>query len=220
MLHQTDFYLVQLKIINKIPTNETVFIAPLDWGLGHATRCVPIILTLLKQQNKVFVCASGAVKKLLEADCPDAHFISFPGYNIHYNKRFGSVIFSLFWQLPKMAYKAIEEYYLLKKLVKSIRPSLIISDNRLGFRHKEIRSVYITHQLGTETGHTFLNSLAQRCHYAYLEAFDECWVPDQKGDESLAGKLSQPRKMPRIPVHYIGWLSRFTPVSVEKNTRP
>jgi predicted glycosyltransferase len=211
LLSHNNFYFTSVKIINKIPTNKTVLISPLDWGLGHATRCIPIIHALLKQQNKVFVCASDASRHLLESEFPNLSIIPIPGYNIRYSRKPSGMMRSLLFQLPKIAYRAFREFRMVKKIATLIQPDLIISDNRLGFRHTDIPSVYITHQLSIETGNDWLNRMAQRCHYVYLNKFDECWVPDDEGRESLAGKLSHPKHMPHIPVHYVGWLSRFIP---------
>jgi UDP-N-acetylglucosamine transferase subunit ALG13 len=49
----------------------------------------------------------------------------------------------------------------------------------------------------------------QRISYFAIRHFSVCWVPDTYGPDSLAGKLSHPRKLPSIPIRYIGWLSRF-----------
>ena len=36
-----------------------VLIAPLNWGIGHATRCIPIIKRLLEAGKEVIVAADG-----------------------------------------------------------------------------------------------------------------------------------------------------------------
>ena len=47
---------------------KRILVAPLDWGLGHATRCIPIIKELLSQGHEVVIAAEGPVKILLEKD--------------------------------------------------------------------------------------------------------------------------------------------------------
>jgi UDP-N-acetylglucosamine transferase subunit ALG13 len=54
-----------------------------------------------------------------------------------------------------------------------------------------------------------VDSLLQRINYRFLRPFSLCWVPDSEGEDSLAGKLSHPDRMPVTPLRYIGWLSRF-----------
>lgn len=54
-----------------------------------------------------------------------------------------------------------------------------------------------------------MESWIHRLNYQYINKFDYCWVPDVAGVENFAGELSHPSKLPRIPVIYIGALSRF-----------
>lgn len=213
---QTDFCFIILNFIHKIPTGQTILLSPLDWGLGHATRCVPLIQQLIKQQNKVFVCVNDTARKIIESECPEATIIPFEGYHISYSRHPRWMMAKLLFQLPKIGWKAWREYHQLKQLVQSIKPDIIISDNRLGFRHKNIHSIYITHQLAIKTGNQLLDRIAQVCHYFYINRFHECWVPDYEGSNSLAGELSNPLRLPRIPVHYLGLLARFCPIETEK----
>lgn len=60
--------------------NPHILIAPLDWGLGHATRCIPIISAFLLQGCTVIIAADGPVKALLVAEFPQLSFINLPGY--------------------------------------------------------------------------------------------------------------------------------------------
>jgi hypothetical protein len=38
---------------------KTILIAPLNWGLGHATRCIPIIRALLKNNYIPIIASDG-----------------------------------------------------------------------------------------------------------------------------------------------------------------
>ena len=51
----------------------------------------------------------------------------------------------------------------------------------------------------------------QQINYRYINRFTACWIPDFKDEPNLAGVLSHPKKMPFIPVYYLGLLSRFQP---------
>jgi UDP:flavonoid glycosyltransferase YjiC (YdhE family) len=64
----------------------SVLVAPLDWGLGHATRCIPIIKELIKQGVTVIIAASGAQKTLLKQEFPGLKYLEIPGYHIRYKQ--------------------------------------------------------------------------------------------------------------------------------------
>ena len=50
--------------MDRSPPPLKVLVAPLDWGLGHATRCIPVIRELLLKNCTVFLAADGKVKAL------------------------------------------------------------------------------------------------------------------------------------------------------------
>ncbi|MBK7885034.1 MAG: hypothetical protein IPJ81_15565 [Chitinophagaceae bacterium] len=57
---------MNIEKINTIPYKPGILIDPLDWGLGHATRCIPLINELLTQHYEVIIAASGASAALLK----------------------------------------------------------------------------------------------------------------------------------------------------------
>src|SRR5215207_7006714 len=98
----------------------------------------------------------------------------------------------------------------VKEVVKEHDIHAIISDNRYGFYHESLPSVFITHQLQIRTGlGNGTDSLLRRLHYGAINRFTECWVPDGEYNPNLSGLLAHPPDRPRIPVHYLGPLSRF-----------
>ena len=58
--------------------------APLDWGLGHATRCVPIIEEVLRQGGEPVLGTAGRAHAYLKAEFPALELINLPPYDIHY----------------------------------------------------------------------------------------------------------------------------------------
>jgi len=52
-----------------------ILIAPLDWGLGHATRCIPIINELIRQDCEVIIAAERAPLFLLKKEFPTVIFV-------------------------------------------------------------------------------------------------------------------------------------------------
>lgn len=192
-----------------------ILIAPLDWGLGHATRCIPVISVLIKQHYTVIVAAQGAVKTLLQNEFPDLQFVELRGYRVRYSHSKFRMPVKLLLQLPKIFYRIYAENRWLKAVVREHNIDAIISDNRPGLYHKQIPCIYITHQLTIKTGNRFTENIAQKIHYYYINKFRACWVPDATGAVNLAGELSHPAKFPKVQVTYLGLLSRFEKKEVE-----
>lgn len=186
-----------------------ILIAPLDWGLGHATRCIPIISALIQQGCTVIVAAEGRVKALLQNQFPDLQFIELRGYRIAYSRSAFWMPVKLLFQLPQIIVRIYAENRWLKRTVKKKNIDAVITDNRMGLFYKNIPCIYITHQLTIKTGNLFTEKIARKIHYHYINKFSACWVPDAKDGLSLAGELSHPEILPKAPVIYLGPLSRF-----------
>lgn len=186
-----------------------ILVAPLDWGLGHTTRCIPIIYALKKAGATVFLAGEGAAEVILKKEFPELPFLHLQGYKIVYSKRKRWFFFKLLSQFPSIVNCIYTEHKWLKKVVKEHKINAVISDNRFGLYHKYIPSVYITHQLHIETGNRFINKIAQHIHYSYINRFGNCWVPDAEGKKNLGGLLSHTKKIPQCPVKYLGIISRF-----------
>lgn len=193
-----------------------MLVAPLDWGLGHATRCIPIIRELLEQGCEVTIGSGPAAQKILQEEFPDLRFLPLLGYNVHYSRYRSFLPLVLLLQIPKLIFRVYFENRWLKKAIATYGFNAVISDNRPGLYHPGVKSVYITHQLCIKTGNRFTQWLAQKIHYRFIHRFSECWVPDLAGDLNLAGDLSHPLIMPRVPVKYLGPLSRFEKKGAEK----
>ena len=184
-------------------------IAPLDWGLGHATRCIPIIKELIANGLEVYIAASGATEELLRAEFPGLKYLTIAGYNISYSHNKKWLLFKILGQLPKINNRIRFENRWLKRCVIENRIDLIIADNRLGLYHESVPCIYITHQLNIKTGNGLSSWIANKIHYSYINKFSECWVPDAEEKINLAGALSHPKSLPKVPVKYLGPLSRF-----------
>ena len=197
--------------------NARILVAPLDWGLGHATRCIPLIRELLAQGADVWLAGEGAQESLLKTEFPALPFLSLPGYRINYSKTSGGLFWKMIQQGPKMRAAIQYENRWLKKMIDEHGFDAVISDNRYGLYHASVHCVFMTHQLTIKNPlGKWAEKLLQKINYQYINRFSECWVPDLSvGQESkdkeknLAGELSHPKIKPTIPVHYIGLLSRF-----------
>jgi predicted glycosyltransferase len=187
-----------------------VLVAPLDWGLGHATRCIPIINELINQGCTVIIAAGDAQKAVLQEEFPDLSFVELPGFRLKYGKNRASTLLKIIFALPKILIGIKQENDWLRRFAGREKLDMVISDNRYGLHGAGVVSVFVTHQLAIRSSlGRAADWLLRRVNYAYIRRFSVCWVPDVEGVENLAGILSHPRKMPAIPVRYIGWLSRL-----------
>jgi len=210
--------LTSLSKINNPTTKKCrILLAPLDWGLGHATRCIPIIKELLTQDFEVCVAAAGDQKMLLQREFPMLSYIELPGYHIKYDKNRAFTILRLIGSIPKILIRIKEENRWLQQFREQVELDAVISDSRYGLWGKGLYSVLITHQLGIRTGFgPWMDRWVQRLHYRLIGRFSAVWVPDQEEGMGLAGALSHPARMPSPPTRYIGLLSRMQPaIAVE-----
>jgi UDP:flavonoid glycosyltransferase YjiC (YdhE family) len=188
-----------------------ILVAPLDWGLGHATRCIPIIRQLESARASVLLAADGAGAALLAAEFPHLTILPLHGYRIRYGRNRLSLLGKLLWQIPGILRSIRREHRWLEDAITEHRIDAVLSDNRYGLYSDRIPSVILTHQLLVRTGlGPQADRLLQRLHNRFLHRFSAVWVPDEAGAGSLAGVLSHPRRMPDMPIRYTGILSRFT----------
>ncbi|MDC7995271.1 glycosyltransferase [Altibacter sp. HG106] len=187
-------------------TPKTILVAPLHWGLGHATRCIPIIRALLERRYRVVLASDGEALTLLRKEFPELKAIELPAYNISYTKKGGWFKFKMLLKLPHLRRTIKAERKVIKQLISSEGINGIISDNRLGVRDKRVPSVFITHQLQVLSGST--SFATTKIHQKYIRKFDQCWVPDAAGPYNLSGTLGHVTN-PSFPVIYMGPLSRM-----------
>ena len=191
-------------------TPRRILISPLDWGLGHASRIIPIIDRYIEQGDNVIIAGSGMSLNLLQKQFPSLKSIEIPSFKMKYSAG-NSQVWAVAKAFPRLIYYSIKEHQALKRIVKEENIDFIISDNRFGLFHKTVPSAYITHQLLIKLpkGWAWLEPFVAFVHRCIINRFTECWVPDfEDMSDSLAGELSHPTKMPRN-VKYIGALSRF-----------
>jgi len=194
---------------NQFLKKNNILVVPLDWGLGHATRCIPIIQTLLENNCKVYIAAETATRSLLETEFPQCNFLPIKGYRIRYSRQKYFLPIKMAIQLPRILLRSFQEHRWLKKVVHQFSIDAVIADNRFGLFHSEIPSVYITHQLLIKTGNRFSEKIIQKIHGWIIKKYTHCWVPDFEGNENIAGELSHPTKSP-ANVKYLGCLSRLS----------
>ncbi|HEY9363821.1 MAG TPA: glycosyltransferase [Chitinophagaceae bacterium] len=192
-----------------------ILIAPLDWGLGHTTRCIPIIDAFLNNSCSVYFAGNKAQAALVKSEFPNLPLILLEGYNVQISRKKPLVLLKIMARLPWLKKTIQTENRWLRKKVAEYKFDAVISDNRYGLHHPGIHTVFITHQLSIKTLFgKWADRIIQRWNYSYINKFRECWIPDER-DLSLAGELSHPVHFPKIPVYYTGWLSRLKKMEIK-----
>lgn len=179
----------------------------MNWGLGHASRCIPLVRALLKNEFEPVLAGDGASLELLAYEFPALRTYELPSYDIRYAKTPGLFNLKLLSQIPKIQKAVSREHALVQEIVSKESASGIISDNRFGVWSKRIPSVYLTHQVSIKAG--WMSGMTSLWHQHLISKFDFCWICDFKGNESLAGVLSSNvGKLKNL--EWIGPLSRFS----------
>lgn len=194
---------------------KRILVCVLNWGLGHAARCVPVIEHLTEAGFEVFIGSDGAALTFLKREFATLTLFELPGYNISYPAN-GNMAFSMLLQSPKIISTIKKETEVVEKFIEKNEISFIISDNRYGCYSEKIKSVFITHQLTIQApaGAQFI---INKINSSFLKKFKEIWVPDVEGENNLSGDLSHKHKFKNV--YYTGSLSRFNncPIGIEKN---
>ncbi|SFT68105.1 conserved hypothetical protein [Lishizhenia tianjinensis] len=181
-------------------THQTVLFSPLNWGLGHVSRSVPLLKQLIEQGNEIIVCCNLDQEDFYRAYFPELWYVSHKGYPFKFEGK-GSFMKDVFVNYFQLKHRLDVELEEVKALVKVFTPDIIISDQRFGFRHRKVKSVIISHQLRLNLPkYAFLG---QWINKRFLKKFDEVWVPDD--ELNLSGDLS----VSKLAHKRIGILSRF-----------
>jgi uncharacterized protein (TIGR00661 family) len=191
-------------LICNIFKNKTIFISALDWGLGHATRGVPLIKQLMLN-NVVILGVTKTTALIYNEEFPTLKKIEIEPYSISYSKTWPLSI-KLLFDSTRILGVIKKEKHQLEQIIKEYQIGVVISDNRFGLYNKDVECIYITHQLNIQAG--IFSFIANKIHHHYIRQFDKVWVPDfEEENECLAGKLS--RNISLKNVIYIGPLSRL-----------
>ena len=188
---------------------KKILYAVLNWGLGHATRSLPVIRQLIKEHD-VIILSTGRSLQLLRSEVGGAEFIDHEDYSVKYTKRGWSLLLSLFFQIPKILIKLNEEHVFTEKLVRELNIDRIISDNRYGIYSIDVPSFFITHQLRFRLPACFryLEILSVVFNRIYFRRYRKVFVPDEKDGFNLSGALSHDVHFMKTPkIEYCGILA-------------
>ncbi len=197
---------------------KRILIAPLNWGIGHASRMIPIIAELIKQGAEVVIAAEGFPLKLLRNRFPALEYIEFPGFEIQYSEKRKHFMGKMFIQLPKILNGVYQEHKTLQNIIKTHSIDAVISDNRFGLFSKQVPCVFVSHQVEIIVPKSipFLSHIINRINRLIISQYQLLWIPDLKGSFNLSGDLSHSTKIPKS--QFLGPLSRFSLASNKKET--
>ncbi len=191
--------------------SKKILVAPLDWGLGHATRCIPLIHFLLQEGHEVVLGVCDGTAPILQHEFPTLPTLKLPGYEVKYSQHKFGFALKLLLQLPRLLRIIRKENRLLESAINSLGITHVISDNRYGLWHSSITSSILCHQVHLQVpDFDFIEQLINRWHHRFLNRFDTCFIPDT-AQHHYAGALSTPLSGLKNPV-WIGPLSRFKPL--------
>jgi predicted glycosyltransferase len=210
-----------------LKNNRNILICPLEWGLGHAARMIPLAAKLRNMNYTVFIGAGEEHLSLFRIEMPGLVYINFPGFKPGYSKYLPQYL-ALLLKTPVLIFHIISEHCRLKKIIRENKIEIVISDNRFGLWNKKITTVYITHmpRIPFPGAFRFFEFTGILLHRAIMKKFSYCFIPDLPGKLNVSGRLSHDVKLP-ANTRYIGILSRFsdiistpddTPVSTRHNT--
>ncbi len=191
-------------VSDNFKAKDRILFTVLNWGLGHASRSIPLIKELIKIGCEIAIASDGNALKLLRREFPTSKTYMLAAYDVHYAHR--SMVLNLFRQSPRLMFAIREEKKQTAKIVKEFGASIIIADNRYGTFHKNCLNYFICHQIGIQSSSKTLNKILRKVHTSFINRFDVCWIPDYNNN-SLAGEISYSQGLKKFA--YIGPLSRM-----------
>ena len=201
------------KILSRhFSADDIVIIAPLNWGLGHATRCIPVIHYLKSICKQVIIASDGASLALLKKEFPDMQFEELPSYHIMYP--FRSIIINILMMMPSFIRAFFSERKSAPRIANNYHATIILSDNRFGFRCPAVKNIYMTHQVNILHNNPIISLLGSKIHQWFIKRFDICLVPDYSDKKSLCPALTQGNNIKKI---FLGPITRIKKLVLPKN---
>ena len=196
---------------------DCILIAPLNWGLGHASRSSSIINELISRGKHVIIATDGIVADYFTAEYPGLEQVHLPGIRVQYSKS-NSLVGAMLRQSPKFLLSIYREHAKLGELIDELNIDTVISDNRFGAWCNKCHCIYISHQLMIKMPPYFkwAEKMVWRAHKWFYNHYDEVWIPDNDDEYNLSGDLSHKYPISK-KCHFIGVLSRFNNYSTDYN---
>ena len=202
--------LKKLSSISQFGELKKVLFCVLNWGLGHATRSLPIIHYAIQQGHEVRIASNGEALSYLRSELPGITCYELPDSGIHYKYK------SMYWNMaiasPQLIRSYKQEKIVTQRITKEFVPDLIISDNRYGCYHQKVYSIMISHQAQIMSVNPLVRRMSKRMLHLLTKPFHEIWIPDLQDSASITGEMSN---FPTRRSRYIGLLSTCYGVDIE-----
>lgn len=192
---------------------DVVLVAPLNWGLGHAARCIPIIHHLKNHCREVIIASDGISLELLRNEFPGITYVTLPSYNIRY--RFADIALNIACSAPGILSGIIREWLALHKIVKQKGITAILSDNRLGLTTKSTRNYYMTHQTRLVHPSKWVAKAGTWLHQLFIRRYHGCIIPDFESDNLALAPLLSHGPLP-VNTYFIGPVTRISDTPATK----
>ena len=191
-----------------------VLICCLNWGLGHASRCVALADIFQQLNWDVTFASDGSAKTFLQVQKPDVECLDLPTLSLRYSSR--NNMLNLGRLVPRLWNNYLADRRVIQSITLQEKPDLIVSDSRLGCFHTDIPSFFLTHQLHLPIP-SVIGKVVQSVYEKALKRFQQIWIPDTSDQDNLSGKLGHP--VPSYPHLYIGPLSNLKDTRSVKSYR-
>jgi len=193
-----------------LQTGKNILICPLEWGLGHAGRMVPLAAKLIELGHNVIVGSGSAHLEFFRKEIPGIKCISFPGYSIRYSSWLPQYLVILL-NSPSFLFSIIKEHRQLKGIIAGSKIDIVISDSRPGLWNKSVKTVFVTHMIRIPLPRwaSFIEKYDLFTTKRIIRKFTFCFIPDLEGENNLSGKLSHGIILPDN-ARFVGILSRFS----------
>ena len=202
-----------------MPQNNRILFAIMGWGLGHATRCIPIIKSLMKE-NHVILASNGVSTILLKQEFPTVKCIDYPDYSIKYPRNKMMLLPLIALQLPSIIIKLIKEYLQTQKVINDENIDLIISDSRYGVYSTGVPTYFIIHQLHFQLSGIFksIEFLGEWFNFFMFRRYEQIIIPDIQSDQNLTGDLTHTGKISNHPkLHYLGVFCSVSKMNIKED---
>lgn len=191
-----------------------VLVAPLNWGLGHASRCVPLVHRFLLEGHEVILGGDGESLTLLRRHFPNLRYVYLAPLQLRYSSS-NRQVWAICKAIPRLIVWSIKDHTMLRAVLREEHVDRVVSDNRFGLYNPATECIYLTHQLRIflPQGWRWAEPLASRVHSWVYKHYNAVWVPDYEDiRKSLAGELSHLSSVSSSSCvfTYIGPLSRFS----------
>jgi Ni,Fe-hydrogenase III small subunit len=191
-----------------------------SWGLGHATRSLPVIRKLIAEKNTVTVISNGRSLDVLKKELGDAAtYVDIPDYPMLLSENTRQFLAKSMIYWPVFIKRIEDGLAELQKILDRKQYDCIVSDARYDMYSKTIPSFFISHQM------RIMNPLDIKMFERAMERFNMFFfkryvgviVPDYKED-NLSGDLSHNlRRIDGKKIHYVGVLSDFMKKPLKKD---